>query len=1284
MKRFLQKFLFLFLILSTTLSFSQVANYTFSETVGTYSPIVGGTLLASTTGGATSYDVGGSYISLPTTSRFTFNGILITALTMTDDGALWLNPSTTTRGFGVTGPISSTGTANGVISAMGMDLRSTQLSGQVYQRRWQDVGSEVVFQWQNAARYLLSTTERFSFQIRINKTTGVIQVVYGNMTSIANSTSRQPQVGLRGTTNADYNNRRLTTTIPDASPNWGAPNGTTRGTSNAHNCRFTSGTPSCIPTLGLTFIWTPGASSTPTNDLVCGATTISCGGSLNGTTINATNSGTGENTTCGTSQTQPGVWYVIAGTGQQMTASLCATAWDSKISIYSGPNCSSLTCIGGIDDNGPSCTGTAASYSFPTSIGTNYYIKVHGYSSTNNFTISLTCSAPPTPPSNDICSNATSLPCGTSNLAGSTTNAVSESSPLGYGSQYGVWYSFVGDGNSTTISAYSTIDLGLVIMTGSGCSGFGLVNFTDNFGTFSTESHTFNTINGQTYYVYVAHYLNSSTITGNFTISRTCPTPCNTTPSTIAVNLSNTVTNDVVTYTVTGGDGSVTGYQYSFNNFVSVAGTITTTNNPWNLRLNNTQSVVYVRAITQNGTCNTATSNIVSTTLRCATPYVYGTQYGDYITNVTFNTINNNSTSDVGGDGYQNFQSISTNVCRGLPYTFSVSGTNVGGFLGFAVWIDWNNNNDFSDVGENVFISGPLSTATTTITIPNNATLGNVRMRVLGVYNTTPTNIPCDISFYNYGEIEEYTINISSFTLSTPLVNTDMVFVGRSSSLFTTTSNWLQYNGTSFTIPTTTPDATKNIIVPTTQTCVLNPLTIAANTIAEVKSVTIEPSAELRINGTLSVFKDFTNYGLVTNTNSTSQRMLEFVGSEVQDHLTMIGSNTLVNLRINKPNGELQLENDINITNNLDIPSGNLRLNQKVVDLGTTGFMSNEGDGHSAYCDCPTGYIQRTITIGSNTTVTPGNMGLTITTNGNQMGTTVIKRRHQRAGSASVNFLTSTTPSVFRIYDVVPQFNGINYPPNGLNVDITYSYLSTEVGTEISGNEPIFGVWRSGDAGTTWEDKGGVIDLNNRTITLNGFSQFSWISAGPSGEVLPLNLLSFNGTNKGEYNQLTWVTENEVNFSHFELEKSRDGYNYETLTNIPSNGLSNVRNSYSFNDNNPSQINYYRLKSIDLDGSYSYSNVIVIETKLETNSGVLYPNPTSDIIKYSFNSETNEKLEIKVLDVVGKVVLRVETELEVGNNTIPVSLSELPSGTYTIQIKHMNQMVTNSTKIIKL
>ena len=135
----------------------------------------------------------------------------------------------------------------------------------------------------------------------------------------------------------------------------------------------------------------------PSNDLVCNSTPITCGQTIAGTTVNATNSGTGEGGFCSVSQTQPGVWYVIPGNGQIMTANLCATAWDSKISVFSGVGCGSLTCIGGNDDFGPACASSSASFSWSSSIGTNYYILVHGYSATSSFSINLTCVAPPTP-----------------------------------------------------------------------------------------------------------------------------------------------------------------------------------------------------------------------------------------------------------------------------------------------------------------------------------------------------------------------------------------------------------------------------------------------------------------------------------------------------------------------------------------------------------------------------------------------------------------------------------------------------------------------------------------------------------------------------------------------------------------------------------------------------------------------------------------------------------------------------------------------------------------------
>jgi hypothetical protein len=391
-----KKIIFILSFLISCVINSQVSSvYTFSETTGTYTPITGGVQLVTTTGGVTSYDTDGSSVTLSSGSQFVFNGSTITSVNMTADGSLWLNPTTTTTGNGVTGPISSNSGAAGVISALGMDLRSTAISSQLYERRWEDLGSEVVFQWQNCARYLQSSTERFSFQIRIEKSTGNIRVVYGNMTTIANSTTYQPQVGLRGTTNADYNTRRLTNSVPDASPNWGAPNGTTAGTSNAHTCRFTSnGT--CYPTSGLIFIWTyTGAPNN--NDFCSNATTITTPYSSGlVSTIGSTSDVPTSTSSCATQSNN--VWYKITGTDKNLIASTCnnSTNFDTEIRVYTG-TCGSLNTMVEVDCNDDEAT---CAYSTVQSVvtwcatsGVDYYISVGYFSSTGgtgNFILSVT------------------------------------------------------------------------------------------------------------------------------------------------------------------------------------------------------------------------------------------------------------------------------------------------------------------------------------------------------------------------------------------------------------------------------------------------------------------------------------------------------------------------------------------------------------------------------------------------------------------------------------------------------------------------------------------------------------------------------------------------------------------------------------------------------------------------------------------------------------------------------------------------------------------------------
>ncbi len=134
----------------------------------------------------------------------------------------------------------------------------------------------------------------------------------------------------------------------------------------------------------------------PGNDNCTNATTLAIPSSSVGTTFNATTE-TNNPGNCVTSLTQPGVWYTVVGNGNRFGADLgCSSGWDSKIFVYAG-NCSSLTCVTGNDDAGPICpSSAAASVTWCSVPSTTYYILVTGFSSPNNFTISITETVVPT------------------------------------------------------------------------------------------------------------------------------------------------------------------------------------------------------------------------------------------------------------------------------------------------------------------------------------------------------------------------------------------------------------------------------------------------------------------------------------------------------------------------------------------------------------------------------------------------------------------------------------------------------------------------------------------------------------------------------------------------------------------------------------------------------------------------------------------------------------------------------------------------------------------------
>ena len=132
----------------------------------------------------------------------------------------------------------------------------------------------------------------------------------------------------------------------------------------------------------------------------------------------------------------------------------------------------------------------------------------------------------------------------------------------------------------------------------------------------------------------------------------------------------------------------------------------------------------------------------------------------EYISNVSLGSINN--TTGVSSSGYADYTSQSTNLTQGDSYSISVTPTWTGTLFneGYSVWIDYNHDGDFSDAGEQVWSLAASQTtpATGNFTVPNSTYIGATRMRVVMQYNT----IPSACGSYNYGETEDYTVNLGA------------------------------------------------------------------------------------------------------------------------------------------------------------------------------------------------------------------------------------------------------------------------------------------------------------------------------------------------------------------------------------------------------------------------------------------------------------------------------------------------------------------------------------------
>jgi hypothetical protein len=182
---------------------------------------------------------------------------------------------------------------------------------------------------------------------------------------------------------------------------------------------------------------------------------------------------------------------------------------------------------------------------------------------------------------------------------------------------------------------------------------------------------------------------------------------------------------------------------------------------------------------------------------------------------------------------------------------------------------------------------------------------------------------------------------------------------------------------------------------------------------------------------------------------------------------------------------------------------------------------------------------------------------------------------------------------------------------------------------------------------------------------------------------LALSLLNFSGKRiNGTTVEISWNTKEEILFDYFDVERANDGKSFQQIASVKSNGL--AKNNYQYTDNSATEAQlYYRLKMVNKDGKFTYSNIITLANG--ENAGVLvdvYPNPT-------FNAVTNIYIKVKenglwhvsVINRLGQVVKRDNYNLVKGANKLKMNLSNFAPGVYFLTLENNGQFITR--KVVK-
>jgi hypothetical protein len=250
-------------------------------------------------------------------------------------------------------------------------------------------------------------------------------------------------------------------------------------------------------------------------------------------------------------------------------------------------------------------------------------------------------------------------------------------------------------------------------------------------------------------------------------------------------------------------------------------------------------------------------------------------------------------------------------------------------------------------------------------------------------------------------------------------------------------------------------------------------------------------------------------------------------------------------------------------------------------------------------------------------------------------------------------------------YDAVCPTGFWNLTPNTFPTG-KYDIEMYPVGFACTGSRPTLAKRPDGGGDWTFENSA-YVSATKRT----GFTAFSDFAPIHVSVPLPLTLLSFLGEAQKSVALLHWQTVGELNTSHFEIERSQDALNFQSIGKKDAKGNFAGISNYTFMDENPQTgTNYYRLKQIDLDGRFTYSPIVALHFEGRQDMS-LFPNPNNGQFTIKLPENNGTLLKVQITEATGRV-LSIENLAYPAEKGLELK-KNLPKGLYFVVINAQNK-----------